>query len=118
MLTSFTTLAFALSALSSPYKRDTILSVSLSGPSTNVTSVDDLKFTATVANAGSESVKILKHRTILDDMLPTQSFTVTGNGETVPFTGVKISVSLKDTNDSAFAVIPPGQSVTAEHDRA
>ncbi len=80
-------------------------------------------------------MKILKHRTILDDMLPTQSFTVTEKGETVPLTGIKvdlsriispqprfiyfpqISVSLKDTNDSAFAVILPGQSVTAEHDR-
>ncbi|KAK0196196.1 Metalloprotease [Armillaria mellea] len=49
-------------------------------------------------------------------MLPTQSFTVTNGGETVNFTGIKISVSLKDTNDSVFAVIPPGQSVTAEHD--
>lgn len=42
MLTSFITLAFVLSALASLYKRDTILSVSLSGPSTNVTSVGDL----------------------------------------------------------------------------
>ncbi|KAK0189683.1 Metalloprotease [Armillaria mellea] len=116
MLTSFITLTLALSALASPYKRDTILRVSLSGPSSNVTSVDDLKFMATVTNTGSESVKILKYGTILDDILPTQSFTVTQNGETVPFTGVKVSVSLKDTNDSAFAVIPPGQSVTAEHD--
>ncbi|KAK0438712.1 uncharacterized protein EV420DRAFT_1735974 [Desarmillaria tabescens] len=38
------------------------------------------------------------------------------DGETINFTGIKISVSLKDTNDSVFAVIPPGQLVTAEHD--
>ncbi|KAK0430154.1 Metalloprotease [Desarmillaria tabescens] len=115
MLTSFITLALTLSAFASPYKRDTILSVSLSGPASDVTSIDDLKFTATVANTGSESVKILKYGTILDDMLPTQSFTVTKDGDTVNFTGIKISVSLKGTNDSVFAVIPPGQSVTAEH---
>ncbi|KAK0441491.1 Metalloprotease [Desarmillaria tabescens] len=116
MLTSFIALALALSTFASPYKRDAGLSVSLSGPASDVTSIDDLKFTATVANTGSESVKILKYGTIFDDMLPTQSFTVTKDGETVDFTGIKISVSLKDTNDSTFAVIPPGQSVTAEHD--
>ncbi|KAK0438722.1 Metalloprotease [Desarmillaria tabescens] len=116
MLTSFITLSLALSVLASPYKRDTILSISLSGPASNVTSINNLKFMATVANTGSELVKILKYRMILDDMLPTQSFTVTKDGETVNFTGIKISVSLKDTNDSAFVVIPPGQSVTAKHD--
>ncbi|KAK0196181.1 Metalloprotease [Armillaria mellea] len=117
MLTSLITLALALSTFASPHlKRDASLSVSLSGPASNVTSIDDLKFTATVANTGSESMKILKYGTILDDMLPTQSFTVTKGGETVNFTGIKISVSLKDTDDSVFAVIPPGQSVTAEHD--
>ncbi|KAK0441463.1 Metalloprotease [Desarmillaria tabescens] len=111
----FHCLALALSAFASPYKRDAGLTVSLSGPASDVTSIDDLKFTATVANTGSESVKILKYGTILDDMLPTQSFTVTKDGDTVNFTGIKISVSLKGTNDSVFAVIPPGQSVTAEH---
>ncbi|KAK0441460.1 Metalloprotease [Desarmillaria tabescens] len=116
MLTSFITLALALSAFASPYKRDASLSVSLSGPASNITSIDDLKFTATVANTGSNSVKILKYGTILDDILPTQSFTVTKDGQTVEFTGIKISVSLKDTNDSSFVIIPPGQSVTAEHD--
>ncbi|KAK0196240.1 Metalloprotease [Armillaria mellea] len=116
MLTSLITLSLALSTFASPYKRDAGLSVSLSGPASNVTSIDDLKFTATVTNTGSESVKILKYGTILDDSLPTQSFTVTNGGETVNFTGIKTSVSLNDTNDSVFAIIPPGQSVTAEHD--
>ncbi|KAK0201344.1 Metalloprotease [Desarmillaria ectypa] len=116
MLTALITLSLALSGFASPYQRSAGLSVSLSGPTTNVTSVYELKFTAKVTNAGAESVKILKYGTILDDILPTRSFTVTKNGETVPFTGIKLTVSLEDIDDSAFAVIPPGESVTVEHE--
>ncbi|KAK0441457.1 Metalloprotease [Desarmillaria tabescens] len=116
MLIALITLCLALSAFASPYKRDGGLTVSLSGPAMNVTSVDDLKFTATVANTGSESLKILKYGTILDDILPTRSFTITKDGETVPFTGIKLTVSLQNIDDSAFAVISPGESVAVEHE--
>ncbi|SJL15566.1 uncharacterized protein ARMOST_19067 [Armillaria ostoyae] len=112
MLTSLITLSLALSGFASPYKRSTSLSVSLSGPATNITSIDALKFTATVSNTGSKAAKILKYGTILDDILPTRSFTVTKDGETVPFTGIKLTVSLEDIDDFGFAVISPGQSVT------
>ncbi|KAK0441495.1 uncharacterized protein EV420DRAFT_1215315, partial [Desarmillaria tabescens] len=78
------TLSVAPSGFVSQYKRDGGLTISLSGPVTNVTTVDDLNFTATVANTGSESVKILKCGKILDNILPTRSFTVTKDGETVP----------------------------------
>jgi deuterolysin len=78
-------------ALATPLKRADNLVVSVSGPSESVSSVDDLKFTATVTNNGAETVKILKYGTILDDKLPTRSFTVTKDGESVDFTGIKVS---------------------------
>ncbi|KAK0438721.1 Metalloprotease [Desarmillaria tabescens] len=116
MLTTLLTLSLTLSAFASPYKRDTSLSVSMSGPASDITSIDDLKFTATVANTGSESLKVFKYGMILDDILPTHSFNVTKDGEIVLFTGVKPIFLWKDLNDSAFVVIPPRQSLTAEHD--
>ncbi|KAK0436119.1 Metalloprotease, partial [Armillaria borealis] len=109
------TLSLALSGFASPYKRATSLSVSLSGPATNVTIIDDLRFTAIVSNTGSQPARILKYGTILADILPTRSFTVTKDGETVPLTGIKLTVSLEDIDDSVFAVIPPGQTITVNH---
>lgn len=113
-----TTLCLAGSALAGPYKRFDGLTVQLSGPPKTVSSIDNLKFTATVKNTGAESVKILKYATILDDKLPTRSFTVKKDGTTVPFIGVKLSVSLDDLDDTSFAVIPAGEAVTVEHDIA
>ncbi|KAF9269532.1 zincin [Marasmius fiardii PR-910] len=107
---SFVALVFASSAIAGPMKRFGGLTVDLSGPST-VASVDDLKFTATVKNTGSEAVKVLKYGTILDEKLPTRSFTVTKDGTT-------LSVSLEDADDSAYAVIPAGESITVNHDVA
>ncbi|KAK0438730.1 uncharacterized protein EV420DRAFT_1486610 [Desarmillaria tabescens] len=114
MLVALITLGVTPSGFVSQYKRDGGLTISLSGPVTNVTTVDDLKFIATVANTGSESVKILKYGKIVDNILPIRSFTVTKDGETVPFTGIKLTVSLEDVDDSAFAVISPGESVIVE----
>ncbi|PBK96060.1 hypothetical protein ARMGADRAFT_1077571 [Armillaria gallica] len=76
---------------------------------------DELKFAATVSNTVSEPARILKYGTILDDILPTPSFTLTKNGESVPFTGTKRTVPLEDIDDSAFAFIHPGQSVIVNH---
>ncbi len=90
MFTSLVVLGFAAATFASPFKRFDGLVVSLSGPATNVSSVDDLKFTASVANTGTDDVKIFKYGTILDDLLPTRSFTVTKDGEPVPFTGIKV----------------------------
>ncbi len=77
-------------ALASPFRRAENLKVSVAGPSGAVDSIDDLKFTASVTNTGSEAVKILKYGTILDGKLPTRSFTVTKDGKEVTFTGVKV----------------------------
>ncbi|RDB20163.1 Neutral protease 2 MEP8 [Hypsizygus marmoreus] len=115
---SFIAVCLATSAFATPLKRFDGLTVELTGPSGSVSSVDELKFTATVSNAGVEDVKILKYATILDDKLPTRSFTVTKDGATVPFKGVKLSVSLTDLDETSFAIIPAGQSVSVQHEVA
>ncbi|KAG5644267.1 hypothetical protein DXG03_008752 [Asterophora parasitica] len=115
---SVVALSLASSVLATPFKRFDGITVEVSGPSGGVKSVDDLKFTAAVTNTGSEAVKILKYGTILDDKLPTRSFTVTKDGATVPFTGVKLSISLDDLDDTAFTVIPAGETVTVNHEIA
>lgn len=135
-LRSVVALAFATLALSNPVKRFQGITVDLSTPSESVKSIDELTFTATVKNTGAETVKLLKYGTILDGDLPTKSFIVTKNDEEVEFTGIKVnaiyalkgtgcininsilcklSVSLTDADDSAFAIIPAGESVTVTH---
>jgi len=87
------TLALSLASLclTSPVKRFGSVTVDIVGPSGTISSIDDLKLTATVTNTGAETVKILKYGTILDEKLPTKSFVVTKNGKTVPFSGIKVS---------------------------
>ncbi|KAF9445022.1 zincin, partial [Macrolepiota fuliginosa MF-IS2] len=105
-------------ALATPYKRTDGLTVFVTGPSSSVSSIDDLKFIASITNHGAETVKVLKYATILDDKLPTRSFTVTKDGEEVKFTGIKMSVSLDKAGDSAYATINPGETITVNHDVA
>jgi deuterolysin len=109
------TLAFAATALASPYKRADGLVVSLTAKDTSVHSIADVTLTAKVENTGSEAIKVLKYGTVLDNKLPTRSFKVTKGDSEVEFTGVKIQVSLKDADDSAYAIIPAGGSITVEH---
>lgn len=80
----------AASALATPYKRTSDLVVKVTPAASSFSSVGDLKFTASVTNTGSENIKVLKYGTILDDKLPTKSFTITKNGAAVPFTGIKV----------------------------
>lgn len=89
---SLLALSFASSVLATPYRRFDGITVELSGPSGSVSSIDDLKLTASVTNTGSEAVKILRFGTVLDEKLPTKSFTVTKDGAVVPFTGVKVDL--------------------------
>ncbi|KAF5352307.1 hypothetical protein D9758_011964 [Tetrapyrgos nigripes] len=112
----FVAIVCASAALAGPFKRTSNLSVNVAAPSTDVTLLDNLKLTASVTNNGLESVKILKYGTILDDGLPTQSFGVTKEGAEVPFTGIRVQVSLTDADDSAYVVIPAGETVTVSHD--
>ncbi|KAK7436844.1 hypothetical protein VKT23_014486 [Stygiomarasmius scandens] len=113
---SFVALVLASTAAAGPLKRYNGLSVSLAGPAADVSSLDELKFSASVTNNGAEDIKVLKYGTILDSELPTRSFTVTKEGAEVAFTGIRLSVSLEDADDTAFAVIPAGETVTVTHD--
>ncbi|KAF9535157.1 Metalloprotease [Crepidotus variabilis] len=111
-------LALASSALATPFKRAESLSVEVTPAAASVDTVDNLKFTASVKNNGAEAVKVLTYGTILDNKLPTKSFVVSKDGRAVPFTGIKLSVSLEQTDDSAFTTINPGQTVTVAHEVA
>ncbi|PPQ66176.1 hypothetical protein CVT24_000153 [Panaeolus cyanescens] len=108
-------LVLAAAAIATPLRRADTIKVAVV-PSAPSTSLEALKFTATVTNTGSEAVKILKYGTILDEKLPTKSFEVTKDGASVPFTGIRLSVSLTDADDSAYTVIPAGETITVSHD--
>ncbi|KAF7326176.1 Neutral protease 2 [Mycena kentingensis (nom. inval.)] len=95
------------------------ISVSVSTASPEVASLaDSVILTAEITNNNAEDIKILKYATILDGSLPTRSFVVTDSaGATVPFVGVKLSVSLDEpSNDAAFVTIPAGQTISVTHD--
>lgn len=119
MISAFFVLSLAAQlAFGSPLdKRAATISVELSTPASSVSSIGDLKIAAAITNTGSEAVKLLKYGTILDDKLPTRSFAITGkDGKAVPFTGVKLSVSLADVDESAFTTLEAGQTVTTTHE--
>ncbi|KAF8165905.1 Metalloprotease [Crassisporium funariophilum] len=117
LLTSLVSLALIASSLATPHKRAEGIVVELSA-SSPVSSLSELKFTALVKNTGAEAIKILNYGTILDEKLPTKSFVVTKDGKAVPFTGIKLSVSLTDVDDSAFTTIGAGETVTVSHEIA
>ncbi|KAI9060880.1 Metalloprotease [Trametes sanguinea] len=104
-------------SLATPAKRAPALEVSLTAP-TDVHSIDDIKVTAAVTNTGSEALKVLKYGTVLDSELPTRSFTVSKDGAVADFTGIKLQIDLDALDDSAFVVIPAGETVMAEHNVA
>lgn len=79
-------------------------------------SIDDIKVTAAVTNTGSEDLKILKYGTVLDGSIPTRSFKISKDGADAEFRGVKVQVDLSQVDDSAFVVIPAGQTITVEHE--
>lgn len=89
----FSSLILALSissiALAGPTKLEG-LKIKLSGPSA-IESVEDLKLTAVVSNTGAEDIRAIKYGTILDNALPTRSFSISKDGVSVPFTGVKVN---------------------------
>jgi len=91
---SFVALVLANTAAAGPLKRYNGLSVSLTGPAADVSSLDELKFSASVTNNGAEDIKVLKYGTILDSELPTRSFTVTKEGAEIAFTGIRVTLFL------------------------
>ncbi|TRM62735.1 Deuterolysin metalloprotease family-domain-containing protein [Schizophyllum amplum] len=113
-VSSLLALALAGSALATPIARSDALKVELSGAE-SVTSIDDVKITAAITNTGAEAVKVLKYGTIFDGDLMTRSFTVTKDDQDVAFMGIKMSISIPDLDDSAFATIASGETVTVQH---
>ncbi|KAK0189988.1 hypothetical protein F5146DRAFT_647057 [Armillaria mellea] len=105
---------FATATFARPYKRSDGLTVDISGPGSRVSSIEDLRFTATVTNTNAGDVRVLKYGTVLDG-LPSRSFSVTKDGVPVDFTGVKLNVAV---SDSAYTTIPSGENVTVEHNVA
>ncbi|TFK29058.1 zincin [Coprinopsis marcescibilis] len=113
----FLALVFWLAALvsASPFqKRASDISVSLSTESSSVASIDGLQITASITNTAANTVKLLKHNTILDNS-PTKSFTVTKDGKPVNFNGIKISLSLTDLDESSYVVLQPGKTIQVVH---
>ncbi|RDX48537.1 Metalloprotease [Lentinus brumalis] len=115
---AFITLAVSAAlSLATPAKRAPALEVSVTAPS-QVHSIDDIKITAAVTNTGSEDVKVLKFGTILDNHYPTRSFTVSKDGLVANFTGIKLHIDLEALDDSAYVIIPAGETVVVEHEVA
>jgi deuterolysin len=81
----------------------------------SVASINDIKVTVSVTNTGSEAVKVLKYGTALDSELPTKSFVIKKDGQEATFGGIKLQVNPDIAGDSAFVVIPAGETVTAIH---
>lgn len=68
-----------------------------------------------MTNTGSEDLKVLRYGTVLDSEIPTRSFTVSRDGVTADFTGVKLQLDIDSLDDSAFTVIPAGETILVEH---
>ncbi|TFK96912.1 Deuterolysin metalloprotease family-domain-containing protein [Pterulicium gracile] len=118
MLFSLATLALVAGALATPVKRASGLVVSVTASNVNVASIADVAITAKIENTGAEDLRILNFATIFDAQRPTRSFTVIKEGEGeehVKFIGVSLNVDLTQVDESAFTVIPAGESITVEH---
>ncbi|KAL7281891.1 hypothetical protein ACG7TL_003357 [Trametes sanguinea] len=85
------------------------------GP-THVQSVDEVVVTAAVTNKGTEAMKVLKYGGVLDNRYPSQAFTVTKNGKEADFTGARLQINMDALDDSDYVTIPPGKTVSVEHD--
>ncbi|OBZ65431.1 hypothetical protein A0H81_14603 [Grifola frondosa] len=63
-------------------------------------------------------LKILKYDTVLDSDLPARSFVVSKGGVAADFTGIRIQVDMDAFDDSAFSIIPAGETVVIKHEIA
>ncbi|KAJ7910737.1 peptidyl-Lys metalloendopeptidase [Mycena leptocephala] len=96
------------------------LSLSLTGPQ-SVTSVGDLQVIATLANTGTDELKLLNDpRTVLD-AFETGTFTITNAaGKSPSFIGAFVKYIpakvLERNLKSSFTILAPGASITITHD--
>ncbi|KAG7086233.1 hypothetical protein E1B28_002204 [Marasmius oreades] len=89
------------------------LTVSLQAIESSVKSVGDIILTAVISNPTENDVRVLRAHNVLDTSA-TQSFDITSSdGTMVPFAGIKPTIDL--SNESAYVIIPAGQSVAVNH---
>lgn len=105
----------ALASLASAFsealsKRESPLSVSLS-----VAGNTDVK--AVITNTGSESLKLFKTGTFLDDS-HVEKVEVFQSGEKIAFDGIRLRVSTANLDESAFQILAAGESIEASFDIA
>ncbi|OAL43641.1 neutral protease 2-like protein [Pyrenochaeta sp. DS3sAY3a] len=91
-------------------KRDSPLTVSL-----EVTGNTDVK--AAITNTGSDSLKLFKTGTFLDDS-HVEKVEVFQAGEKVAFDGIRLRVSTSNLDESAFQILAAGESIEASFDIA
>ncbi|KAL1668256.1 hypothetical protein GGF50DRAFT_46941 [Schizophyllum commune] len=115
VLAAAATLGLASTVAAGPMRRSSELSIDISAPE-NVRSLDAMQVTASVTNTGSESVKVLKAGSVLDNELPTRSFFVSKGDSKVDFSGVKISLAMDKLTEDNYVTIQPGETVNATHD--
>lgn len=102
--------------VATPLKRDApTLVISTSTTTPNTGSTNEIEILVKVENTSDQNVKVLKHGSVLDNKLPTQSFTVTQGDQPVAFTGISIQLNIHKLPEDAYVVIPAGQSVEATH---
>ncbi|KAH6902838.1 Metalloprotease [Coprinopsis sp. MPI-PUGE-AT-0042] len=113
---SLLSLALAASASAFPFaeKRASDVEIALSTGANKVASIQDIEITAAVTNNGAQEAKLFKYSTILDN-LPTSSFIITKDGQSVPFIGIRMSVDLEALDESAFVTIPAGETFSITH---
>lgn len=91
-------------------KRDSPLTVSL-----EVTGNTDVK--AVITNTGSDSLKLFKTGTFLDDS-HVEKVEVFQAGEKVAFEGIRLRVSTSNLDEAAFQILAAGESIEASFDIA
>ncbi|QRV93188.1 peptidyl-Lys metalloendopeptidase [Ceratobasidium sp. AG-Ba] len=101
---------------------DRSLSLKVAAPAT-VTDVDNLKVLATVANTGSETLRLLRDPRSPLSQYPTETFGITNaKGARAAFSGIAVRYSpeavAKAGRAESFLELKPGESVTVEHDLA
>ncbi|QRV78565.1 peptidyl-Lys metalloendopeptidase [Ceratobasidium sp. AG-Ba] len=100
---------------------DRSLTLKVTSPSAAITDVDNLRVAATVANTGSETLRLLRDPRSPLSKYPTETFgVVNSNGARAGFTGMKVRYSPEGVARAglpdSIVELKPGESVTIEHD--
>ncbi|KAG8741424.1 hypothetical protein FRC10_002871 [Ceratobasidium sp. 414] len=102
---------------------DRSLSLKVTTPGAVITDVDNLRVAATVANTGSETLRLLRDPRSPLSKYPTETFgIVNANGARAAFSGMKVRYSpegvAKAGLPNTIVELKPGESVTIDHNLA